>query len=348
MALSKKTITYILSIATFLALIVLFSLYKSYKKQMLTQKYLKNGGFIRTRLAYNLNLQHDFTFSPDSYNIAYVSPDQVGIRAFRENKIFAFRNDNTKMAYPLTAIGTEESIFEIKEGLEPGTLDVYKNNDRTIISYNLANASLTRKIKAEHYYDKAIHLQGTIYLTLADDEKGNTMSYKIIDYKGGREHTVRQSAFHVKSMSEDGLLVKWKKGFVRVNFYNHDFYAMDSLLQKTFTAHTIDTVSKLPIVVSMQNGEIMKFKRQPRPVNQQASVKGDTLFVYSLMKGDKDETSFKKTNVFDLYDLSKKGKYIGSIYLDKYKEKRLNDFSIKDNKFVLVYENGLFIYDFSL
>ena len=345
---TPKIIKILLAIATAGALITLFVIYNNYKKHMTTERYLKNGGFERKRVAYDLNLVQEFPLLNPNNNIVSLDQGVTVIRNFNANSIVSYDSDNTKKMHALNVAGRDESIFEIKNALQPCTLDIFKNNAKEIVTFDLNGNKIISRYVNDQYFDKGIRLDREKFLLLTDDGKDNTMSFKIVDFGRRKPLTLRQSKFKVKSMAEDGLLLKWNNSFLHLNFYTHDFYVFDSLLNKSYAAHTIDTVSTLPVIESLRNGEMMKFKNQPRPVNQLAVIKGDTLIINSLMKGDREELSLKTTSVFDMYKLSEKGKYIGSFYLDKYKGQRLNDFKIKQNKLAVIYENGLFIYDFSL
>ncbi len=116
-------------------------------------------------------------------------------------------------------------------------------------------------------------------------------------------------------------------------YYQNGFICMDTNLNLTLKARTIDTITHREIKVTRVRSSLT-MKQPPQYVNLAASVFAGKLFLQSMLKGDNEyELDFNENSVVDIYSL-KNGSYKGSFYLPAYKGKKTHQFQVIDQKLV--------------
>lgn len=345
------TITKILGISVLFALIILGGLYYSYKTNNSQGKFMKNGGFERKYLSLNLRPVRDYKLPDDFYTIVGYSEGRVILRSSQSNLLMTFDENYSKTTFPLTKIKTNAgSISSVYFNEIDSTLDIACDNDYEFFKYNIKyNRKMESMVFSDYVY-KFIRLDSVSLITLSSIGKGeNLQEFRKVLNRNGKDSTVIRSAFKVKSMAEEGMLNRYGNKFVYVNYYNNNFYIIDSLLQKRESYNTIDTVQQLPSVELVKNNTILKFVEPPRIVNNLSGVSNDVLYVHSLITASNEKNNFMNKNlVLDLYNLKNGGVYMGTVTWEDDRGKSLQDIFIRDNKLILVYSNLLIIYEYSL
>ncbi|WP_207515347.1 hypothetical protein [Longitalea luteola] len=130
-------------------------------------------------------------------------------------------------------------------------------------------------------------------------------------------------------------------------FYQNGFICMDTNLNITLRARTIDTISKREIKVA-RVGSSLTMKSPPKFVNYLGAVAAGTLYLQSAIKADNEyQLDHAENSVIDMYDL-KKGSYKGSFYIPAHEGKKLHQFHVIGKNLYAVYGKNVVMYDLSI
>lgn len=154
----------------------------------------------------------------------------------------------------------------------------------------------------------------------------------------------------------DGFLYydETKSNLFYMYFYRGEFLCLDTNLNLTYRAKTIDTITKAKIKtsfipVTLKNGTRINktFQSTPRILtNRYFSTSNGRVYVLSGLKSDNETSSdFQKNHPIDVYSI-KNGKYLHSFYIQKYKGQRLNLFEIHGNTIICLFGSSVVSYDF--
>ncbi len=128
--------------------------------------------------------------------------------------------------------------------------------------------------------------------------------------------------------------------------YQNGFICMDTNLNLTLKARTIDTITNREIKVA-HVGSSLTMKQPPQEVNYIGDVFGGRLFLQSMLKADNEyELDFTESTVVDIYGL-KTGSYTGSFYIPAYKGHKALNFKVIDNNLYALYGKTIVLYDLS-
>jgi hypothetical protein len=127
-------------------------------------------------------------------------------------------------------------------------------------------------------------------------------------------------------------------------FYQNGFICMDSNLNLTLKARTIDTITHRDIKVA-RIARSLTMKQPPQLINYNGCVADGKLFLESMLKADNEyELDFNENSIVDVYSL-KDGGYKGSFYLPAYKGKKAHQFQVIDQKLYALYGKTVVLYD---
>ncbi|OQP62165.1 hypothetical protein A4R26_17955 [Niastella populi] len=127
-------------------------------------------------------------------------------------------------------------------------------------------------------------------------------------------------------------------------FYQNGFICMDTNLNLTLKARTIDTVTHRNIKVA-RVANSLTMKQPPQRINYNGSVNDGKLFLQSLLKADNEyELDFNENTIIDVYSL-KNGSYKGSFYIPAYEEKKAHQFQVVNQKLYALYGKTVVLYD---
>lgn len=120
--------------------------------------------------------------------------------------------------------------------------------------------------------------------------------------------------------------------------YRNQYLVMDSSLNLSYRANTIDTFSHAPIKIAEIKSEgSHMLASPPTMVNRMTTVDDRYLYVNSnVMASNEDLRDFRNGGVMDVYDLAE-GRYRFSFHLPHYKGKRLTDLMISNGKLIVLY-----------
>lgn len=121
--------------------------------------------------------------------------------------------------------------------------------------------------------------------------------------------------------------------------YRNQYLVMDSSLNLSYRANTVDTFSHAPIKIAKIKSEGSHILASPPTmVNRKTTVNDRYLYVNSnVMASNEDIRDFRNGAVMDVYDLSE-GRYCFSFHLPHYNGKRLTDLIISNGKLIALYD----------
>jgi hypothetical protein len=327
-------------------------LYYHFKSNKMADKYFKGGGFQRSQTAWTLSLNKDYDLPRGYYSVVAYDRGDVLFRDYSKKDVISFNKDYSKTTFALPIPNTIPiaNIFRITQNtVNPALFDIQCSNNSQLFTVDLRNRKTAATYLFNRYFEKSIRLTDSTFACLIQGDNQDLMRPVIFSFGHGKDSIMKKSPLSLVAMSEDGMFVRHRDELIYLNSYNHNFYVLDSNLDKKYVGKTIDTITILPKTISLRNNTITKFIRQPQMVNQFCIVVGDTLIVNSKIKADNDDPDvFWKSIVLDLYDLKNGGKYAGTIYTDKYKGQELQDIYLQNGKLLLMYPDKLLVYDVSL
>jgi hypothetical protein len=149
----------------------------------------------------------------------------------------------------------------------------------------------------------------------------------------------------------DGMLLFDNEfaNLVYLYYYRNEFFVLDTSLNLTYRAHTIDTVSKARIKVATlnSNGDHV-MAAPPLFVNKRSCVSGNRLFVNSnIVSRNQSDGAFADGEVIDVYELGN-GAYQFSFYIYNYwRAKRMIEFNVYGDRLIVLYGKLIRIYNLS-
>lgn len=127
-------------------------------------------------------------------------------------------------------------------------------------------------------------------------------------------------------------------------FYQNGFICMDSNLNLTLKARTIDTTNRRNVKVA-RVGRSLTMKQPPQTINYNGCVFNGKLFLQSKLKADNEyELDFNENSIIDVYNL-KNGDYKGSFYIPAYEGKKAHQFQVIDQKLYALFSKTIVLYD---
>ncbi|MCS3800744.1 hypothetical protein [Niastella sp. OAS944] len=127
-------------------------------------------------------------------------------------------------------------------------------------------------------------------------------------------------------------------------YYQNGFICMDTNLNLTLRARTIDTITHREVKV-VKVARSLTMSQPPQFVNLAGYVYSGKLLLQSMLKADNEyELDFTENSVIDIYSL-KNGDYKGSFYIPAYKGKKAHQFQVIDQKLYALYGKTVVLYD---
>lgn len=127
-------------------------------------------------------------------------------------------------------------------------------------------------------------------------------------------------------------------------FYQNGFICMDSNLNVTLKARTIDTVTHRNVKVA-RVGRSITMKQPAQAINYNGCVADGKLFLQSRLKADNEyELDFNENSMIDVYNL-KNGDYKGSFYIPAYKGRKAHQFKVINHQLYALYDKTVVLYD---
>lgn len=127
-------------------------------------------------------------------------------------------------------------------------------------------------------------------------------------------------------------------------FYQNGFICMDSNLNVTLKAKTIDTITHRNVKVA-RVGRSITMKQPAQAINYNGCVADGKLFLQSKLKADNEyELDFNENIMVDIYSL-KNGDYKGSFYIPAYEGKKAHQFKVISHQLYALYDKTVVLYD---
>lgn len=127
-------------------------------------------------------------------------------------------------------------------------------------------------------------------------------------------------------------------------FYQNGFICMDSNLNITLKARTIDTTTHRNLKVA-RIGRSITMKQPAQAINYNGCVADGKLFLQSKLKADNEyELDFNENIMVDIYSL-KNGDYKGSFYIPAYEGKKAHQFKVISHQLYALYDKTVVLYN---
>ena len=132
---------------------------------------------------------------------------------------------------------------------------------------------------------------------------------------------------------------------IYVYYYRNEFICMDTSLNISYRAHTIDTVTRAHLKVSTIVSEKQRtLSAPPVFVNKRGSILDGKIFIHSVLKADNEDIEqFEKSFVIDVYS-GESGRYSFSFYLPRFSDRNLNSFVVMQDRIVTIQDRYLISY----
>jgi len=164
-----------------------------------------------------------------------------------------------------------------------------------------------------------------------------------------REHNISELNGDA-GVSTDGLLHydSTTNQLLYIYFYRNEILCLDTNLNLLSKRHTIDVNSDFTTTGGQlsKNGKATFTNTAPRRmINWTNCVYKGMLFNNSRLKGDNEtDNDFKNGSAIDVYDVAT-GKYKGSFYIPRYKEEKMRQFNIVNDRLIAIYKNHIATYE---
>ncbi len=129
-----------------------------------------------------------------------------------------------------------------------------------------------------------------------------------------------------------------------IHAYRNQFLVMDSTMKVQRRLSTIDTTNIAQIKVTPLSDGRFKMSKPALHVNGNAKVFNGLLFNPAHLRGQHESIKrWKESRIIDVYNISKQ-EYIGSIYIDHYKDLEMSDFRVTNKHLYVIAGNQLIQY----
>lgn len=308
----------------------------------------KNNGFSRRLLAAALISRKQIT----------LPAKLVKLIGMREGKIF-FQEES-----PYEILSTNlslDSLHAIKLHLtvenKPGStvrmfmqdhyLYLACGNAPAIISYDLESQSTFKHVLPDYFNQETMFSTDRFILRAKDRA---SQSHRFIKLDLNKKDSIREDNFSDRKLiggfETAGILYydTATKQACYTYFYQNGFICMDSNLNITLKAKTIDTITHQNIKV-VRVGNSLTMNQPPPSINYDGCVADSKLFLRSRLKADNEyELDFNENSIIDIYDL-KNGDYKGSFYIPAYEGKKAHQFQVISHQLYALYGKTVVLYD---
>jgi len=323
------------------AFLLLFSLNAAIDKP---NKY-KNG-FNRNITTNALQIDKEIPLPGDASTICNVTNETVYLQSEKAGVVY-FTKDFKRMDTLRLAVSVVPALrhpfFTIVHFPNVFILDV---NGRRLVKGNFqTGGSSAIALQTPGPDSKPVWLSDRkIVVRCVDTATLDALFYKIDPLEGNAaiEKNVSERLGDAGFINDGTLLYDAKlQQLVFVNYYSNRISVFDTNLALLNRYHTIDTVTRagVSLSISKQGIKSVTHKKPPRMINGPTSVYDAVLYVRSYLKGD-NEQEFDNNIPIDRYSLTS-GKYIGSIYLPYQSREKLESFMVTDKYLYALFRNKL-------
>jgi hypothetical protein len=220
-------------------------------------------------------------------------------------------------------------------------------NMAAIIVYDLQSGSTFKHVLPDYFNQEAMFLTDRFILRAKDRA---LQSHRFIKLNLNKKDSITEDNFSDRKLiggfETAGMLYydTTTRQACYTYFYQNGFICMDSNLNLTLKARTIDTISHRNIKVA-RVGSSLTMNQPPPSINYDGCVADGKLFLRSRLKADNEhELDFKENSIIDVYSL-KNGGYKGSFYIPAYEEKKAHQFQVINHQLYALYGKTVVLYD---
>ncbi|AEW00389.1 hypothetical protein A4D02_23975 [Niastella koreensis] len=219
-----------------------------------------------------------------------------------------------------------------------------------IIDYNLDSGTANPYVLKSFYSKEVPYSKDQFIIRLIDKNSKDPVFIKL-DIKN--ENSKQVDHFSEKNgegnFPTDGILYYDSTTHLGcyTHFYQNGFICMDTNLNLTLKARTIDTLTKRQVKVA-HVGHSSTMKDPPQYVNMVATVAKGNLYLQSMLQADNEfPLDFEENSAIDIYSLTT-GAYKGSFYIPAFKGRKTYEFHIIDNNLIALYGKTVVTYELNL
>jgi hypothetical protein len=308
----------------------------------------KKNGFNRLQLGFHLQPQHQFTFPTTVNKIIGASKGRLYFQG--NNPYELYTTDQQLNSLKIISMDIQPDM-KLQSGIRMFLHDrhIYLScrNMPGFIDYALDSGNAVQH-SLTWYYSKEANLSGDQFIIRANDRQTKDPVFVKLNLKN--TSTRMEDHFSEKkgesNFPTDGILYYDSTTHLAcyTYFYQNGFICMDTNLNLTVKARTIDTLTKKELNIT-RVGSSITMKQPPHFVNYTGSVYAGKLFLQSMLKADNElPLDFSGNTVIDVYDLIN-GKYKGSFYLPDLQGRKPHQFQVIDKKLYAVYGKTVVLYD---
>jgi hypothetical protein len=220
-------------------------------------------------------------------------------------------------------------------------------NAHAIIVYDLQSGSIFNHVLPDYFNHESMFSTDRFILRAKDRV---TQSHRFIKFNLNTKDSIPEDSFSDRKLiggfETSGMLYfdTATKQACYTYFYQNGFICMDSNLNITLKARTIDTITHRHIKVA-RVGRSLTMNQPPPSVNYDGCVADGKLFLRSRLKADNEyELDFSENSIIDVYSL-KNGDYKGSFYIPAHEGKKAHQFQVINHQLYALYGRTVVLYD---
>ena len=237
--------------------------------------------------------------------------------------------------------------FTVRMFLQDHHLYLACGNAPAIITYDLESQNVFNHVLPERFNQETMFSTDHFILRARDRA---LQSHRFIKIDLNKKNSIKEDDFsdrkQIGGFVTSGMLYydTATKQVCYTYFYQNGFICMDSNLNLTLKARTIDTITHQNIKVA-RVGSSLTLNQPPQLLNYDGCVADGKLFLRSRLKADNEhELDFNENSIIDVYSL-KNGGYKGSFYLPAYEGKKAHQFQVINHQLYALYGRTVVLYD---
>lgn len=276
---------------------------------------------------------------------------QSGKLFFQEESPYEILNTNLSLDSLQTIklhISTDKNLeSNVRMFIQDNLLYLASRNTPAIIIYDLESGNAYNHLLPDYFNQETMYSTDHFILRAGDSV---SQSHRFIKLNLNKKNSIQEDNFSDRKIigvfENAGKLYydTATKQACYTYFYQNGFICMDSNLNLTLKARTIDTITHRNIKVA-RIGKSLTMKQPPQSINYNGSVADGKLFLESKLKADNEyELDFDENSIIDVYSL-KDGSYKGSFYLPAYEGKKAHQFQVINHQLYALYGKTVVLYD---
>ena len=287
-------------------------------------------------------------------SISGVSKEHIYIQTEKLNWILEISKNLLKK----DSISLKINVSELLTMANSLTVDspwifLHANNLKAIIRSKIRSKEVNVIKLHTDIFTKSTQLTKDKIVIRTFDSTQSNQVFQIVDLTNGnvlKEALVIPNQYDA-GFSSDGIISydPIHSKIFYTQFYNNNFFCLDTNLSTVYTANTIDTTSynnSLQLEkINVAGGTPSLMPSAARKLANKYSFLNDKyIFIESALKADNDNlNTYQNNSTIDLYELSN-GKYVKSILIPHSKNKKALSYSIDGKRMIVLYKNAIAIY----